>query len=75
MSEDRSMGETLLILLVGAAAGVLIAPHTGRETRRRLRRWLEDAEENLKDEGSELWEKGKEVVKEKVKEAWEGLGR
>ena len=70
MGENRNnAGETLLVLLLGAvagaAAGLLLAPRTGKETRRRVGRWLEDVEERGEDliEGAEaLWEKGKEKI-------------
>lgn len=68
MSDGRSgAGETLFVLLlgaaVGAAAGLLLAPRTGRETRRRLKRWMEDMEERGQDlagEGREIWERVRE---------------
>ncbi len=71
MSDNQgSAGETLLVLLLGAAAGavagLLLAPHTGKETRRRVRRWLDDVEERGEDlmgEAEALWEKGKEKIK------------
>jgi len=71
MSEDRgSAGGTIVALLlgavVGAAAGLLLAPHAGRETRRRLRKWVEEVEEDLKEGGLNILEKGKEAVQEKV---------
>lgn len=72
MSDNRSgAGETLFVLMVGAAvgaaAGLLLAPHKGAETRRRLRRWVEDVEEGLREEGmGEFLDKGKEIVREQA---------
>ena len=85
MSENNS-GDTLFTLLVGAAigaaAGLLLAPRAGRESRRRLRAWLDEVEEDFREEGAdELWEKGKKAVREQagavkdkvesvIKDAW-----
>jgi gas vesicle protein len=72
MSENRSGGDsTLLALLLGAAAGAaagfLLAPRAGRETRRRLRRWLEDVEADLREDGlDETLQKGAAAVREKA---------
>ena len=63
----------LFVVLLGAAAGMtaalLLAPRSGKETRRRLGRWMEDIEEKggeLFGEGRELWEEGKKVVQDKA---------
>lgn len=73
MSEDSRGGDTLLAFLLGGAlglaAGLLFAPRTGKETRRRVQRWLEDLEEkgeDLLEQGREWVEDGKEAVKEKA---------
>jgi len=73
MSEHESSHNALLLFLLGAAvgvaAGILIAPRSGKETRKRLARWKEDMEdkgEDLLEEGKELFEKGKDAVHEKV---------
>jgi gas vesicle protein len=54
MSENHGgSGEALLALIlgavVGAAAGLLLAPHAGKDTRRRLRKWMEDVGEEIDD--------------------------
>ena len=74
MSENNSTGDTLLTLILGAAvgvaAGLLLAPQKGKETRRRLRRWLETIEDDLREEGFEdVVERGKDAVREKAQAA------
>jgi gas vesicle protein len=56
--------------LVGAALGILLAPCSGNETRRRLARWSDDAKEKAQDlvegEAQTLRQK-----KEQIQAAWE----
>ena len=63
MSENSHVNKVLLAFLVGTAAGavagLLLAPRTGKETRKRLSRWIGD----LEDKGEDLIEKGLENVK------------
>ena len=73
MEEKDRSSQGLLLFLLGAAAGVaaglLMAPRSGKETRRRLGRWLEDWEdkgEGMIESGRELYEKGKETVREET---------
>ncbi len=73
MSEDSRGGDTLLAFLLGGAlglaAGLFFAPRTGKETRRRFRKWMEELEdkgEDLLEQGREWVEEGKEAVKEKA---------
>lgn len=35
--------------IVGAALGVLLTPHSGKDTRKRLNRWIDDALDETKD--------------------------
>lgn len=60
----------LLGAICGAAAGLLLAPHTGRETRKRVQKWLDEMEERgeeVLEKSRELYEEGREVVQEKTK--------
>ncbi len=57
------LGLTLLLvgLGIGAVTALLLAPDSGRKTRKRLRRRYEDAREALGDfsgQASDAWEKG-----------------
>lgn len=48
--------------LVGATAALLMAPQTGRRTRRMLREKVEDGVESVVDAGHELREQGKRLA-------------
>lgn len=64
--------------LLGAAAGLLLAPRSGRETRRRLQRWAENLEDrgyDLLNEGRDLLEEGREVVQEKADQVKDALDK
>jgi gas vesicle protein len=75
---DRSTASTAITFLfiglgMGALAALLLAPKSGRQMRKLLRRKYEDAVEQadeLLDRGSQLFERGSEfahTAKEKVK--------
>jgi gas vesicle protein len=75
---DRSTASTAITFLfiglgMGALAALLLAPKSGRQMRKLLRRKYENAVEQadeLLDRGSELFERGSEIAhsaKEKVK--------
>ncbi|HMU96402.1 MAG TPA: YtxH domain-containing protein [Elusimicrobiota bacterium] len=73
MSDQNNNGGSLWAFLVGAglgvAAGLLLAPRSGRESRKRLGRWIEDMEDEGRDmlkEGRDLWERGKTAAQEKT---------
>jgi gas vesicle protein len=72
MSEQNNNGNLWAFLLgagLGVAAGLLLAPRSGRETRKRLGRWMEDLEDEGRDlfkEGRGLWERGKNMAEEKA---------
>jgi gas vesicle protein len=68
MSRDNAAGDVIFFLLgaaVGAAAGVLLAPKSGKETREQLGDWLKERRERSKELLAEL----KHAVPEK-KEAF-----
>ena len=68
MSREDSGTNVVFFLLgaaVGAAAGLLLAPKSGKETREQVADWLEDRRER----SSEILHKLKEAVPEK-KEAF-----
>jgi gas vesicle protein len=62
MSEKKSSNflAFLLGLTVGAILGILFAPAEGKETRKKIAKYLEELEEK----GEEYLEKGKEFVEE-----------
>lgn len=71
---DNNSGEGIVSFLlggiVGAALGVLLAPCSGEETRRRLSSWLEENREKTKD----FLEKERDTLahkKDQVQAAWE----
>ncbi|MBL0059494.1 MAG: YtxH domain-containing protein [Elusimicrobia bacterium] len=70
MTEERSGGNTLAVLLIGAAvgavAGLFLAPRSGRDTRRRLSHFLdrlEDGGKDLLDGGREVLARGKDTAR------------
>lgn len=74
--ETGNAGLALTFLLIGVGAGALIAlllaPKTGKQMRRSLKRKYEDAREvfdDLSDQASDVWDRGTEyagAVKDKV---------
>ncbi|MBI5244974.1 MAG: YtxH domain-containing protein [Elusimicrobia bacterium] len=74
MAEHNHSGETVLAFLlggvVGAAVGVLLAPCSGEDTRRKLGDWFDESRSKTK----EFIEKEREVLiakKDQVSAAWE----
>lgn len=68
-SSGAGLGLTLLLvgLGIGAVTALLLAPDSGRKTRKRLRRRYEDAKEMLEDFGdqaNDAWEKGSDWADE-----------
>lgn len=64
-SEGNSVGTAVTFLLIGLGAGalaaLLLAPKTGRQLRRDLRRGYEDARETLEDWTEEAKDRVREV--------------
>ena len=64
--KSNCAGDSLLMLLtgfaVGAAVTLLLAPQSGKRTRRELRRKAEDAQDYLEEIGEDLIAKGRELV-------------
>src|SRR5258708_21368737 len=60
----RGVGRGITLLLIGVGAGaltaLLLAPRSGRQTRRMLRRKYEDAMETLNERADEWKERGAE---------------
>ena len=78
---DRNLtGIAVAFFLVGAAVGagiaLLVAPQSGKQTRRLLQRQYEDAAEAIAEKAGAIRERGREMVddaKEKVAEAREKI--
>ncbi len=76
---DRSLtGIAVAFFLVGAAVGagiaLLVAPQSGKQTRRMLQRHYEDAADAVAEKAGAIRERGREIVdeaKEKVAEVRE----
>jgi len=74
------LGGLLLGATAGFLAGVLIAPASGEETRRRLRRRVEDEADEIRRRGRRLAEdaddirrKGRRLVEDATEKVEEGL--
>ena len=65
-NSGSSWGLAITMLLIGigggALAGLLLAPRSGRQTRKMLRRRYEDTMETLNEQAEELRERGSEWV-------------
>ncbi len=73
MSEKNSgsMLPFLLGLTFGAILGILFAPASGKETRKKIAQYLEELEEK----GEELVEEGRKKVKEIIEEGKEKIAK
>ena len=63
-NRDSGLFAFLLGAVVGAAAALLYAPKTGKETRAHLKKLTEDFVEDAEEVGCDLKEKGKKFVQE-----------
>jgi gas vesicle protein len=65
-SESNTMGTAITFLLIGlgagALAGLLLAPKTGKQLRRDLKRGYEDAKDTLEDWADEAKDRVKDVA-------------
>jgi len=62
------LGVGLLAGALGAAAGLLLAPASGRETRRRVRRRLADERDAMLWKGQRAVENATGYIKQQIKE-------
>ncbi|OGF45475.1 MAG: hypothetical protein A2452_10905 [Candidatus Firestonebacteria bacterium RIFOXYC2_FULL_39_67] len=73
MSENKNVlnGVMLFVagVVVGGVLGVLFAPQSGKDTRKQIKKWTDDAKEKAQESFSELVEKGENLV-EKGKERY-----
>jgi gas vesicle protein len=64
-SDGSNIGTAITFLLIGlgagALAGLLLAPKTGKQLRRDLRRGYEDAKENFEDWADDAKDRAREV--------------
>jgi gas vesicle protein len=67
------LGGLLLGATAGFIAGVLIAPASGEETRRRWRRRIEDEAEDLRRKGRRLVEDATERIEDGIEEGRKGV--
>ncbi|MBR3654030.1 MAG: YtxH domain-containing protein [Elusimicrobia bacterium] len=63
-NRDSGLFAFLLGAVIGAAAALLYAPKTGKETRAHLKKLTEDFVEDANEVGTDLREKGKKFVSE-----------
>ena len=73
-SERNTAGTAIVFLLIGlgagALAGLLLAPKTGKQMRRDLRRGYEDAKDTLQDWSEEAGSRARDV-RERVRDVAE----
>lgn len=76
---DRELGFLCLGVLAGiaagAAAGLLTAPHSGRHTRRLLRRRGEEMQDRIAEAGEDWMDRGRELVDEAARSARRSVSR
>ena len=65
---DRNSGEVMLAFvlggIIGAAVGILYAPRSGKDTRKKLKDISEDLSEKIGDVGEEVKSKSKQIIAE-----------
>jgi len=65
MSENKNVLNGVMLFV----AGVVFAPQSGKDTRKQIKKWTDDAKEKAQESFSELVEKGENLV-EKGKERY-----
>jgi len=71
MDENGNLGWFVAGALIGAAAGLLLAPKSGKETRKYLgkttkhtREAMESSGRDMMDRGKELYDRGRKIVED-----------
>jgi gas vesicle protein len=72
MSKDNGLGKFIAGVAIGAAAGILLAPKSGEETRKDLKKKFDELVNNIKgiepSDVKEYFEKQVENIKKEIKE-------
>ena len=72
MSKDNGLGKFIAGAAIGAAAGILLAPKSGEETRKDLKKKFDELVNNIKgiepSDVKEYFEKQVENIKKEIKE-------
>jgi gas vesicle protein len=61
MDENNNIGWFLAGAVIGAGAALLLAPKSGKETRRYLSKTTKNSKEAMESSGRELMDRGKEL--------------
>ena len=66
MSENKNVLNGVMLFVAGVVVGgvlrVLFAPQSGKDTRKQIKKWTDDAKEKAQESFSELVEKGENLV-------------
>jgi gas vesicle protein len=61
MDDNNNLGWFLAGAVIGAGAALLLAPNSGKDTRKYLSKTSKDSREAVEASGRELMERGKEI--------------
>jgi gas vesicle protein len=68
MAEKSSSGEVIMSFilggLIGAAIGILYAPRSGKDTRKKLQQFGEDVSDKVENFGEEMRDKTQQIINE-----------